>query len=659
MSSDQPPTELRRSSVWEWLVILAVSLLIVWAIFSSTPLQSANDRSRWCTVWSLVERGTYQIDEIDAVPQWSTIDKVRHRESDTDPWHFYSSKPPMLSTLVAGLYWLQKATFGFDLVRQTETTTRWLLLFVNGLPMMFALIVFQRSLLMLTESVRTRVFLLACLGVGSMLTPYLTTLNNHTPAAVSLIFCLATMVAVSRRDSFEGSMAGFPAFCIGLTAALTCCFELPAALFGIFSFLFVVRHTVLRTGPADWKGLLTYLVGAAIPLGFFFVTNWICTGGLKPFYAYYGTEKYVYVHEGIPSYWSNPQGLDANTESTATYFFHCVLGHHGLLSMTPIYLLTLIGWCMGLRQNRNTFPVVGSVITVVVLAFYLSRTQNYNYGGNSAALRWMLWIIPFWIYGMLPAVEKLLHRSWGIATAMILLGASGYSSMYSLHDPWKPGWVYQKMEQAGWIDYRTRIPDFQPPRYSVISTVPAEADVSVVWTEDFTGRRLVLTTEAARTQDGETLLPVRMSLDQQSSSDSSSTQQTLETRLLIRREVFLRGADVAEWLRLEADDGSLAVASETLIRFFRGLPAARTYASASPRYLSYTRTNGEKSAVRCDRGAARVLFVERTAGRCWQRCDVMYCDELPFGVARWGISITREDSGEVLHQERWTCRTLP
>src|SRR6266704_3362502 len=45
-----------------------------------TPIFSANDRSRWCTVWSLVERGTYQIDEIIKVRGWNTIDKGRHND---------------------------------------------------------------------------------------------------------------------------------------------------------------------------------------------------------------------------------------------------------------------------------------------------------------------------------------------------------------------------------------------------------------------------------------------------------------------------------------------------------------------------------------------------------------------------------------------------
>src|SRR5215213_11663899 len=43
------------------------------------PFLSANDRSRWMTIRSLVERGTYEIDAIVGEPTWDTIDMVQHK----------------------------------------------------------------------------------------------------------------------------------------------------------------------------------------------------------------------------------------------------------------------------------------------------------------------------------------------------------------------------------------------------------------------------------------------------------------------------------------------------------------------------------------------------------------------------------------------------
>ena len=349
VTNDQPhpnPTQLEATipsdKVGLALILLAFVVVFV-AVINSQPLQSANDRSRWCTVWSLVERGTYQIDEVDGVSEWSTIDKVRHRTSTDDPWHFYSSKPPLFPTVVAGLYWLERHTLGYGLQQHTAFVTRLLLVVVNALPFLAALLSLRRSLRHARITDRTRWFILVAAGFGSMLTPFLTTLNNHTPAAICVMFCLAALIRIKSAETPAAGDFGI----VGFTAALTCCLELPAALFGLLTFVLLVKN--------DWnKTARVYVPAALIPLAAFFVTNWICTGEIRPFYAYYGTEKYVYVHDGVPSYWSQPQGIDANDESSAVYLFHCVLGHHGLLAITPVFLLTGIGWVIGLYKDRRS-----------------------------------------------------------------------------------------------------------------------------------------------------------------------------------------------------------------------------------------------------------------------------------------------------------------
>ena len=108
--------DLRSLSASEHILILAATGLIFAAILQAEPLQSANDRSRWATVWSLVERGTFQIDEVDSYTRWSTIDKVRYRTDESEPWHFYSSKPPLLSVIVAGFYAAERWTLGYGSV---------------------------------------------------------------------------------------------------------------------------------------------------------------------------------------------------------------------------------------------------------------------------------------------------------------------------------------------------------------------------------------------------------------------------------------------------------------------------------------------------------------------------------------------------------------
>lgn len=467
----------------ELLLIVCVMATLTAAVLRAEPLQSANDRSRWCTVWSLIERGTYQIDEIDGYRRFSTIDKVRHRSSDSEPWHFYSSKPPLLSTLVAGLYWVERHTIGLGLFGHTHFVTRLLLVFVNLLPMAAALVSLQRCLLLVRADQVTRMFILATAGFGSMLNPYICTLNNHTPAAISVLFCLTALVRMAVSNS---SPTGQPRrrdfIWLGFCAALSCCFELPAALFSVCCFFYACRSGVRRT--------LTWFVPAAmIPLIAFFLTNWICTGGLKPFYAFYGTEKYVYTHNGVPSYWSQPRGMDANGEPWPVYLFHCILGHHGILSLSPVLMLTLAGWfragsrgnvvarsgqsdqsggltsdargdqtsdchTAGFLPGPLLFMLwLGPLLTVMTLGFYLTRTANYNYGGNSVALRWMLWLTPLWWLAMVPVLEEIRKRPFWLRTAIVLLAISSVSALWSADTPWRPSWLFEAMHQSGWIHY--------------------------------------------------------------------------------------------------------------------------------------------------------------------------------------------------------------
>lgn len=636
------------------VTVVLASVYILWAVLQAQPLQSANDRSRWATVWSLVERGTYAIDEIDADPRWSTIDKVRHRASEKEPYHFYSSKPPLFPTMVAGLYWVQKHVLGYDLRQDTTAVTRITLVIVNALPMILALFALRRCLLRLRVSRATLLIVLVAAGFGSMLNPFLTTLNNHTPGAVCLLLSLVAMIGILGPHRSDGKQ--FAA--LGFFAASTCCFELPAALFGLLSFFVALA--------VHWNRTFRWYVPAAIvPLAAFFISNLIVTGGIKPFYAYYGTEKYVYVHEGVPSYWSSPKGIDANDESPAVYLFHCVLGHHGILSLTPVFLLTLVGWYLCLhRKQKHEVHIVGLLgmgVSAVVLLFYLSRTQNYNYGGNSSALRWMLWLTPFWWFGMVPALEKLHRWKFGMLLPVVLLVPSIYSSATSLTTPWKPNWIFLAMKDAGMIDYSTRYPPFDPPRYALLNQLPQDpVTVTFGGGLDAADQQLQLSTMFTVTvgEDAASVLQVTR----------TGGQRPVDATVIALRSGPESGKDIAAWL-FAAPDGleenaqlaraGLQQAPEPVVRILRGLPSRRSYNVASPRYLQYTRDDGEKTAIECQRAASRVAFDHPQYGRCWYRCDVYYSDELPYGVAQWWITITQDSNNRLVRKEHWLSRDLP
>jgi len=98
------------------------------------PFLSANDRSRWLTIRSLAERGTFAIEDFAAEPGWDTIDAVVHPDKD-GKLHLYSSKPPLLSVLLAGPYWLATQMTGWTLGDHPFFLGRIMLLLYGVLPL--------------------------------------------------------------------------------------------------------------------------------------------------------------------------------------------------------------------------------------------------------------------------------------------------------------------------------------------------------------------------------------------------------------------------------------------------------------------------------------------------------------------------------------------
>lgn len=667
--SSGPVAEARATRQFTMLLIIVVSSAMSFAqVVQSTPLQSANDRSRWATVWSLVERGTYQIDEIDAAPGWGTIDKVRHEG------HFYSTKPPLQSTLVAGVYWCVKRLSGWNLTDHTAQVARFILLLVNWLPRVLSLIV----LAMLVERYARRdfgkLFVLAVASWATLLDPFTSSLNNHSPAAICVVLATYPLLRIicdgdHRKRFFV--LAGF-------FSAATFTLELPAALL-----VAVFGALLLRVNPK--KTLSLFVPAALIPVIAFVALNCVVTGSLTPFYSSYGSDKYRYEFQGIPSYWSNPQGLDRNVDSAWMYFLHCTIGHHGLLSLTPVWLLTLIGW-LGWRRWPDCRPrillLVGAGLTATVLGFYLTRTQNYNYGGNSVALRWMLWLAPLWLIAMIPVFDAWGSRRSFQILASILLGASVISANLPGSNPWQSTWLLSLMERWGWVHYDAPTPLFPFKRklWTWFPNLPEnyERDVRsvtlqgtgspVLWDDrptpaDSIGcTQLTISTDCRRVEgaQGTSLLPIHFDWNggwTRLSSEPLSESRTLT--VFVDEAAFAAGKLPHEFL---SSPKGRPLKPDEIVRqrlLVTGLPSEKgtRFFPFQPGVIRYLKTPlRPEKAFRCQRAAAQMLFQsEHSDHPLRYRVDLWLCEEIPFGLAQMEITISDPPTGQTLTFQRLTA----
>lgn len=413
------------------------------------PFLSGNDRSRWCTVRALVERGTYAIDDIHVLPGWDTIDMVYH------DGHYYSSKPPLLATLLAGPYWIIHRTTGATLGTHPYEIGRAMLLLVNVLPLVVYFVLLARVVDRFGGTDWGRLFVVASATLGTFLTTFAVVLNNHTIAAVSAMGA----VYLAIRIWYDGERRWWYFAGCGSLAAFTAANELPALAF----FALLTAALLLK---ATRRTLTAFLPGALVVTAAFFGTNYAAHGTLIPPYAHRSAEggeanwyDYTYERDGKvrDSYWNNRIGIDRGEEDPWRYALHVLVGHHGIFSLTPVWLLTLVGF--GLHARRADLPLrefalFVAVLTVVCLAFYLSRPLvDRNYGGMTSGFRWMFWFAPLWLLVMLPAADACATRRWARGAALVLLGVSVLSATYPTWNPWTHPWLTNLMLHLGWVQF--------------------------------------------------------------------------------------------------------------------------------------------------------------------------------------------------------------
>jgi len=493
------------------------------------PFLSGNDRSRWMTVRALVDHGTYEIDQTYEWPNWDTLDMVRHVGAD-GKMHSYSSKPPLLATLLAGEYWVIKQVTGWTFKEHPYEIGRFMILSWH-LPL---LLIFYVLLVKTAERYAqqdwTRIFIVAAGVFGTLLTTFAIALNNHLPGAV----CAMVALYCGLRILWDGERGSKYFFLAGLVGAFMVANELPAlaafAVLGAWLLWQAPRPTLTIFTPA----------ALAVAAGFF-GTNYLAHGEWRPAYDYRNYQpdvtkplmtlagqpdseraalvaeldkkklpellqqefakatqfsadtevavripgqywwvmdrenEKVYSLELLPegwrallwnswyhyvftynmdgkiqkrmSYWFTPGGIDRGEPSRMNYAINVLVGHHGIFSLTPIWILTVIGLFRWSGPRGRAFAASIAAISLVCLTFYIFRpTEDRNYGGTSSGFRWAFWFAPLWLTAMLPALDAAAKARWSRIACLVLLGFSVLSVSYPAWNPWSHPWLWNLSE---------------------------------------------------------------------------------------------------------------------------------------------------------------------------------------------------------------------
>jgi hypothetical protein len=540
MNSTDDGTQRLRWTIY-CLLIVASAAAASGRVFSATaagrdpqtPFLSANDRSRWCTIRALVDHGRFEIDDIifdvetgKKASGWYTIDLVKHRGRDGVE-HYYSSKPVLMPTLMAGVYWVVKQVTGAGLATHPFYVGRIVLWLCNIPPLVLMWWLLARLIDRFGKDDWSRILAMVAATFGTFLTTFAITLNNHVHAAVCVTITIYALMEILQARAGQGRGAHF--LLAGLFAALTLANELPA-----LAFLALVG---LAAVWCDWRqALIWFAPPVIVVLLAMSGLNFAAHGSLlRPPYTHRNdgallgkhpidvarldqelpkvvaevlekpelanaaviqprqqvnpgqdvSNRYVFWHEPTQTrlaihvvdgrvqirewdnwyeyegtYWTaeNKQGVDRGEESKLVYSFHCLVGHHGLFSLTPLWLISFAGLALAVvRRDDPLRPIATGtlMLSLVCLTFYLllSPLQDRNYGGVCNGLRWMMWFIPLYLIGMLPTLEVLSRSHWGRTFAIACLAVSIFSASYTPMNPWHHPWLFDYLSYWGRIEY--------------------------------------------------------------------------------------------------------------------------------------------------------------------------------------------------------------
>jgi len=439
---------------------LATIFFLACLFLVKTEPASWNDSSRLASIESLVERGTWAIDESSWVN--FTQDKIFIAEK------FYSDKMPLFSFLGAGVYEILRA-FGGSVRMDCAQAARFcayapLTLLLVTLPASILIFLFFDYAARLSISVWAAVIGTVALGLGTMIFPYALVLNHHVPAAAAVFasyyllnregaknakkesdivmlsgakhlvarlintisFGATRPFADAQGDSYSATRFARLLFFAGFLAALAPSFDVLSG---------IVAVTLFGIAALNYRARALYFVlGALVPLAATALLDYQIARTLLPPYTV--TDAYNFPGSAFPA----TVGGNGTPDDYAAYAFRMFLGGKGLFAYNPLLIFAFVG-ALTVAFNRASALRVPAALTAlgfIALCVYLA-TQTGNYGGTAYGERWFVVAIPIlfsFIFFAPPLNARTRQSAWYILFVP-LLALSIISSLQGAQTPWQ------------------------------------------------------------------------------------------------------------------------------------------------------------------------------------------------------------------------------
>ncbi|OWK40259.1 hypothetical protein FRUB_05178 [Fimbriiglobus ruber] len=451
------------------MVVVAVVLAVVGA---GDHAGAWNDGSRLAAVESLVDRGTFAIDDSIYVRVPPTVDGMPRPYADTPPalnitgtldkllidGRFYSDKTPVLSVLMAGLYRVWLAAGGPHAAERPDLFCWFLTLATSGLAYVLAVACVVRlgRVLGLTGGIGAA--FPAAFAFATFAAVYSRVVNSHVvllavAAGLCLALARATRDGVTEWDRWGrpvviGLLAGFayaidfglaPGFVLGTLGYCIATYRrtLPVALVVLGMLPWVVAHHALNYAVGG-----TFVPANAVPQ----YLQWPSVNGLpgSPF------------TEGIMT-----GGLKHSPAGFVLYAADMLFGKKGFFLHNLPLLLVPGGACLLWLRRKPDRAAVGFALAVCGLGWLAYAANSTNLSGQCCSVRWFVpFLAPeFWIVGL---VLRHFPRYRPDLLWLTLCG-TGEGILMFWAGPWTPwmvpgywGWVAVALVGWGVVRYRNR-----------------------------------------------------------------------------------------------------------------------------------------------------------------------------------------------------------
>lgn len=395
-------------------LVLASIFFIICNFLVQKQASSWNDSSRLAAIESLVERGTWTIDDSSWVD--FTQDKILIADK------FYSDKMPLFAVIGAGVYEILHIVGGsvrMDCAQVAQFCAYPpLTLIMVALPAAVLIYLFFDYATRLKIPLGLALIGTTALALGTMILPFALVLNHHVPAAASVF--ASFYVLTCRRDGPSALFAS------GLLAALAPSFDVlsgvvAATLFGIAAVRYRARAYL-------------FVLGAMVPLAATALSDLQIAHTILPPYTV--TEAYNFPGSAFPA----AVGGNGTPDDYAAYAFRMFLGGKGLFAYNPLLIFAFIG-ALAVGLNRSSPLRTEAIVTAIGFAFlcvYLA-TQTGNYGGTAYGERWFVVAIPI-LFSFIFFVPPLNAPTWKNPWYFLfvpLLAFSIVSSFQGAQAPWQ------------------------------------------------------------------------------------------------------------------------------------------------------------------------------------------------------------------------------